>query len=90
MHKCSTLQYLSFSLGGAGEGKQELKPEGDMQNMQEVKSDEGLPFYCHPPNPCPKGYTGMNVQQAISPEHCRQAGKLQQALSYSSQMSDVT
>jgi len=25
--------------------------------MPAVKSDESLPFYCHPPNPCPKGLT---------------------------------
>lgn len=47
-------QYIS---GGAGEGKQHLTPEGNQQNQQEVKTDEHLPFYCHPPNPCPKGFT---------------------------------
>jgi len=47
-------QYIS---GGAGEGKQHLTPQGNQQNQQEVKSDEHLPFYCHPPNPCPKGFT---------------------------------
>jgi len=47
-------QYIS---GGAGEGEQALTPEGKQHNVQEVKSDESLPFYCHPPNPCPKGYT---------------------------------
>ncbi|KAK2144757.1 hypothetical protein LSH36_733g00014 [Paralvinella palmiformis] len=46
-------QYIS---GGAGEGKQHLKPEGTVDNLQEVKSDDVLPFYCHPPNPCPKGF----------------------------------
>jgi len=44
--------------GGAGEGKQHLKPEGTVDNLQEVKSDDVLPFYCHPPNPCPKGFKG--------------------------------
>jgi len=43
--------------GGAGEGKQHLTPSGTMKNVHQVKSDESLPFYCHPPNPCPKGYT---------------------------------
>lgn len=47
-------QYIS---GGAGEGKQHLTPEGTQENTQEVKSDDVLPFYCHPPNPCPKGFT---------------------------------
>jgi len=47
-------QYIS---GGAGEGNQHLTPEGTQNNTHEVKSDEALPFYCHPPNPCPKGYT---------------------------------
>jgi len=47
-------QYIS---GGAGEGEQELTPEGNQPNVQEVKSDESLPFYCYPPNPCPKGHT---------------------------------
>lgn len=47
-------QYIS---GGAGEGDQHLTPEGKENNTQETKSDEALPFYCHPPNPCPKGFT---------------------------------
>lgn len=48
-------QYVS---GGAGEGKQRLKPEGNVKNRQEVKTDGTLPAYCNPPNPCPVGYTG--------------------------------
>jgi hypothetical protein len=47
--------------GGAGEGQQHLMPDGSVDNIKEgvaaVKSDESLPFYCHPPNPCPKGFT---------------------------------
>jgi len=48
--------------GGAGEGQQHLTPNGEVNNLKEegksaVKSDESLPFYCHPSNPCPKGYT---------------------------------
>lgn len=46
--------------GGAGEGKQHLAPDGLYNNIAQVKSDESLPFYCHPPNPCPKGYTSEN------------------------------
>lgn len=48
-------QYVS---GGAGEGKQHLKPDGHVDNKAEVKSDEDLPAYCDPPNPCPIGYVG--------------------------------
>merc|ERR550534_3308230 len=43
--------------GGAGEGVQWLKPEGTVQNKQEVKTDRFLPAYCDPPNPCPIGFT---------------------------------
>lgn len=57
-HSSSEAQnpYIHVS-GGAGEGMQHLTPEGMYKNIQQVKSDESLPFYCHPPNPCPKGYT---------------------------------
>nr|QUP52004.1 7B2 [Urechis unicinctus] len=54
--------------GGAGEGKQHLTPEGTQENRQEVKSDEGLPYYCHPPNPCPKGYSPTNDECLDSSE----------------------
>jgi hypothetical protein len=43
--------------GGAGEGKQHLKPDGTIKNSKEVKTDAALPAYCNPPNPCPVGYT---------------------------------
>ena len=48
--------------GGAGEGKQPLTPQGGQLNPQEVKTDEILPFYCRPPNPCPKGFTGWSLE----------------------------
>jgi len=44
--------------GGAGEGFQHLHPDGSVLNNQEIKSDEDLPAYCNPPNPCPIGYSG--------------------------------
>jgi len=44
--------------GGSGEGQQYLQPDGSHQNYEEVKSDEGLPAYCDPPNPCPVDYIG--------------------------------
>ncbi len=48
-------QYIQ---GGAGEGEQNLKPDGSKHNKNDMKSDEELPAYCNPPNPCPAGYTG--------------------------------
>ncbi|KAG8309162.1 Neuroendocrine protein 7B2 [Homalodisca vitripennis] len=45
-----------FKSGGAGEGKQHLKPDGAVQNQKQVKTDAALPAYCNPPNPCPIGY----------------------------------
>lgn len=60
-HELILLNFEVSPPGGAGEGKQHLKPEGEQENKQEVKSDEVLPFYCHPPNPCPKGMTGKFV-----------------------------
>lgn len=54
-----------YMSGGAGEGKQHLTPSGSLKNIHQVKSDEALPFYCHPPNPCPKGYTGEDGCQEL-------------------------
>ncbi|CAF0991203.1 unnamed protein product [Adineta steineri] len=42
--------------GGAGEGRQHLSPSGQIPNHPEVKTDEELPSYCNPPNPCPLGF----------------------------------
>lgn len=47
-------QYVT---GGAGEGKQRLRPNGLVRHAaNDVKTDAVLPAYCDPPNPCPKGY----------------------------------
>jgi hypothetical protein len=46
-------------LGGAGEGQQHLTPNGEIPNHPEIKTDEELPAYCDPPNPCPLGFEGM-------------------------------
>lgn len=54
----NSIIYEYFITGGAGEGKQNLKPEGSIPNKNEVKTDAVLPAYCNPPNPCPFGYTG--------------------------------
>ncbi|GLH00924.1 Uncharacterized protein GBIM_07177 [Gryllus bimaculatus] len=52
----SSLWGHQYMTGGAGEGKQHLKPDGTVQNQKEVKTDAALPAYCNPPNPCPVGY----------------------------------
>jgi hypothetical protein len=52
---------LYFNLGGAGEGRQYLSPSGEIPNRPEVKTDEELPAYCDPPNPCPLGFEGMII-----------------------------
>ncbi|XP_018329916.1 neuroendocrine protein 7B2 isoform X2 [Agrilus planipennis] len=53
----SSLWGSQLMSGGAGEGKQLLRPEGSVKNKQEVKTDSTLPAYCNPPNPCPIGYS---------------------------------
>ncbi|KAL0267537.1 UNVERIFIED_CONTAM: hypothetical protein PYX00_009782 [Menopon gallinae] len=53
----SSLWGHQFVAGGAGEGKQRLKPDGSMRNQQQVKTDAALPAYCNPPNPCPVGFS---------------------------------
>jgi len=46
-----------FITGGAGEGYQRLRPEDSFEHREQVKSDNVLPAYCEPPNPCPLGYS---------------------------------
>jgi hypothetical protein len=53
----SSLPGHLFMQGGAGEGRQHLKPDGSVPNVQVVKTDAILPAYCNPPNPCPIGYS---------------------------------
>lgn len=52
-------KYIS---GGAGEGRQHLSPDGNFPNRQEIKTDEELPLFCHPPNPCPLGVQGKSFE----------------------------
>jgi hypothetical protein len=52
-----------FVSGGAGEGKQHLKPNGILPNQQEIKTDLLLPAYCAPVNPCPNGYKGNDCDK---------------------------
>lgn len=54
---------ITESLGGAGEGKQHLHPDGSIQNQHQVKTDATLPAYCTPPNPCPIGYVGESTNE---------------------------
>lgn len=35
-----------------------MSPNGDIPNRPEVKTDEELPAFCNPPNPCPLGFEG--------------------------------
>ncbi|CAJ0589911.1 unnamed protein product [Cylicocyclus nassatus] len=49
-----------YITGGAGEGEQKLREEENFQQRQEVKTDNVLPAYCEPPNPCPAGYTAAD------------------------------
>lgn len=53
-----TLYFHYLYSGGAGEGRQHLSPSGLIPNHPEVKTDEELPSYCDPPNPCPLGFEG--------------------------------
>ncbi|XP_063241578.1 neuroendocrine protein 7B2 [Bacillus rossius redtenbacheri] len=53
----SSLWGHQYMTGGAGEGKQRLKPDGAVRNQVQVKTDAALPAYCNPPNPCPIGYS---------------------------------
>lgn len=57
----SSLWGHQFVTGGAGEGKQHLKPDGTIKNQKQIKTDAILPAYCNPPNPCPIGYTGNTI-----------------------------
>jgi hypothetical protein len=49
-----------YITGGAGEGEQQLRPEDEFEHREQVKSDNVLPAYCEPPNPCPVGYTATD------------------------------
>jgi hypothetical protein len=46
-----------YITGGAGEGDQQLRPEDEFEHREQVKSDNVLPAYCEPPNPCPVGFS---------------------------------
>jgi len=46
-----------YMTGGAGEGDQKLEENGEYKHRESVKSDNVLPAYCDPPNPCPVGFS---------------------------------
>nr|XP_033323598.1 neuroendocrine protein 7B2 [Megalopta genalis] len=41
------------------DGRQKIKP-GSTKSIKDEKTENTLPAYCTPPNPCPIGYTGEN------------------------------
>ncbi|GMR58024.1 hypothetical protein PMAYCL1PPCAC_28219 [Pristionchus mayeri] len=49
-----------YMTGGAGEGDQQLTEDGEFKHREQVKSDNVLPAYCEPPNPCPVGFTAVS------------------------------
>lgn len=65
-------QYVS---GGAGEGKQMIGPDSNIMAKSEVKSDEDLPAYCDPPNPCPIGYKGEDCETIPYAEYTAEFSK---------------
>jgi len=72
-----------YVAGGAGEGKQFLKPSGSVPNKEEVKTDSILPAYCEPPNPCPPGMTsedGCTEEFENTAEFSRQYQESQQCM----------
>jgi len=46
-----------YITGGAGEGDQQLHEDSGFEHREQVKSDNVLPAYCEPPNPCPVGFS---------------------------------
>ncbi|KAI1724024.1 neuroendocrine protein 7B2 precursor (Secretogranin v) domain-containing protein [Ditylenchus destructor] len=51
---------LSFGHKYITEGDQQLRPEDEFAHREQVKSDNVLPAYCEPPNPCPVGYADQD------------------------------
>jgi len=65
--------------GGAGEGRQHLSPSGEIPNHPEVKTDEELPSYCDPPNPCPLGFEGDDCDASPMSKFTAEYSRLYQA-----------
>jgi hypothetical protein len=55
-----------------------LTPNGKIPNIDEVKSDEDLPAYCDPPNPCPVGLNSDDCDQRQYTEYTAEFSKLYQ------------
>jgi len=64
--------------GGAGEGRQHLSPSGQIPNRPEVKTDEELPSYCAPPNPCPLGFEADDCDASPMPKFTAEYSRLYQ------------
>ncbi len=52
-----------------------MQPDGSVLNKEEVKSDEDLPAYCDPPNPCPIGYSGDDCDSRPYEEYTAEFSK---------------
>ncbi|CAF1032885.1 unnamed protein product [Rotaria sordida] len=65
--------------GGAGEGRQHLSPSGQIPNRLEVKTDEELPSYCDPPNPCPLGFESDDCDASSMSKFTGEYSRLYQA-----------
>lgn len=55
-----------------------MQPDGTIPNKEEVKSDEDLPAYCDPPNPCPVGYNGEDCDPRPFSEYTAEYSKFYQ------------
>merc|ERR1712127_33824 len=71
---------FQYVQGGAGEGAQHLHPDGSALNTNEVKTDEELPAYCNPPNPCPIGYHGEECDSRPYKEFTAEYSKYHQEI----------
>ena len=52
-----------------------MHPDGSVPNKEKVKSDEDLPAYCDPPNPCPVGYMGDDCDMRPFSEYTAEFSK---------------
>lgn len=55
-------------LNGNGEGIHRIQPAG-FKGAKDEKTENSLPAYCTPPNPCPIGYTGKPLSSSSSIKH---------------------
>lgn len=55
----SVSEGFHYIQGGNGEEQEHFNSDGSHHTISEAKSDDDLPAYCNPPNPCPIGYKGQ-------------------------------